>query len=76
MNKSDLINALFSKENLIIKQTIRIINLIFSGFSEILIKSKGIEDYGIQMSPNGIANHRNTKGSRVWPWIQLTIERE
>jgi integration host factor subunit beta len=43
MNKSDLIAALATKENLTEKQATDIINLIFNGFTETLKKGDRIE---------------------------------
>jgi len=46
MNKSDLISALAAKENLTEKQAIDIINLIFNGFTDTMIKGGRIEIRG------------------------------
>ena len=49
MNKSDLIEALSRKENITVKDTVNIVNMIFDGFTE-AIKSGGrveIRGFGI-----------------------------
>ena len=46
MNKSDLIAALAAKENLTDKQATEIINLIFTGFTDVLKKTDRIEIRG------------------------------
>lgn len=46
MNKSDLIAALATKENLTDKQATEIINLIFTGFTDVLKNGNRIEIRG------------------------------
>ena len=46
MNKSDLIAALAAKENLTDKQATEIINLIFTGFTDVLKNGDRIEIRG------------------------------
>lgn len=46
MNKSDLVVALSAKENLTDKQATEIINLIFTGFTDVLKKGNRIEIRG------------------------------
>jgi integration host factor subunit beta len=46
MTKSDLITALCIKENLNMKQSTEIVNLIFDGFTDTLKKGGGIEIRG------------------------------
>ena len=46
MNKSDLINAISTKENLSDKNTSEIVNLVFDGFTDTLKKSGRIEIRG------------------------------
>jgi integration host factor subunit beta len=47
MKKSDLISVLAAKENLTELQATRIINLIFDGFKEVLVKDERIEIRGL-----------------------------
>ena len=46
MNKSDLIDALSTKENLTHNNAFEIINLIFDGFTHTLMEGEGIEIRG------------------------------
>ena len=46
MNKSDLITLLASKENLTEVNATRIVNLIFDGFKDVLVKGDRIEIRG------------------------------
>lgn len=43
MNKSDIVSALSARENLTEKQALDIVNLIFDGLAESLMKGQGIE---------------------------------
>jgi len=47
MNKSDLITALSKKENLTEKDAMKVINLIFDGFTDALKKGGRIEIRGL-----------------------------
>ncbi len=47
MNKSELIAALASREKLPEKQAVDIVNLIFNGFTESLLKGERIEIRGL-----------------------------
>ena len=46
MNKSDLIKALYEKENLTEKQATEIVNMVFDGFTETLKNNDRIEIRG------------------------------
>jgi integration host factor subunit beta len=46
MNKTDLIHALYTKENLSIKNASDVINLVFDGFTDALKKGKRSEIRG------------------------------
>ena len=68
MNKSDLISALASKENLTDKQATDTINLIFNGFADALKKGDRIEIRGFgsySAREYGSYTGRNPKTGKV-----------
>ena len=68
MNKSDLITALSVKENLTEKDATKIIDLVFDGFSDALMKGGRIEIRGFgsfSVREYGAYNGRNPKTGEI-----------
>lgn len=69
MNKSDLVTALSTKENLTEKNATEIINLIFDGFTDALKKggSNEIRGFGsfIARKYDGYTGHNPKTGNKV-----------
>ncbi|MCX5822872.1 MAG: integration host factor subunit beta [Deltaproteobacteria bacterium] len=84
MNKSDLINALSTKENLTGKNAFEIINLIFDGFTNTLKKGGRIEirgfgsfsvrEYGGYAGRNPKTGAKTEVGAKRLPYFKVGKE--
>jgi integration host factor subunit beta len=84
MNKSDLINALSTKENLTDKNAIEIVNLIFNGFTDALKEGGRIEirgfgsftvrEYGAYTGRNPKTGKRTEVGAKKLPYFKVGKE--
>jgi integration host factor subunit beta len=84
MNKSDLINALSTKENLTDKNAFEIVNLIFDAFTDALKKGGRIElrgfgsftvrDYGAYTGRNPKTGKEVKVGSKRAPFFKVGKE--
>ena len=84
MNKSDLIYALSTKENLTEKIAFEIINLIFGGFTDTLKKSGRIElrgfgsfsvrEYGAYTGRNPKTGAKTQVGAKKLPFFKVGKE--
>jgi integration host factor subunit beta len=84
MNKSDLINALSTKENLTDKNAIEIVNMIFDGFADALknggrIEIRGfgsfsVREYRAYMGRNPKTGKKIQVGSKKLPFFKVGKE--
>jgi integration host factor subunit beta len=84
MNKSDLINALSTKENLTDKNAFEIVNMIFDGFTDALknggrIEIRGfgsftVRKYGAYTGRNPKTGKRIQVGSKKSPFFKVGKE--
>ena len=84
MNKSDLIDALSTKENLTEKNASEIINLIFNGFTHTLMEGERIEirgfgsfsvrEYGGYTGRNPKTGAKTEVGAKKLPFFKVGKE--
>jgi integration host factor subunit beta len=84
MNKSDLINALSTKENLTENNAFKIVNMIFDGFTDALKKGGRIElrgfgsftvrEYGAYTGRNPKTGKKIQVGSKKLPFFKVGKE--
>jgi integration host factor subunit beta len=84
MNKSGLIDALSTKENLTEKNASEIINLVFDGFTHSLMEGERIEirgfgsftvrEYGAYMGKNPKTGDKTEVGAKKLPFFKVGKE--